>query len=281
MDLRADLPRIAAPTLVISAPDDLATPLEHQRADRRGASPARGCEILDPAAHLANVEQPDAVDRADPRSTCRHERRRRYEAGMQVRREVLGDEHVDRAIESATDFTRAVPGVHHPLRVGRRLDARRARPAHAQLHHAGGARPRSGRERARACTSARRRRNGLTPEEIREVLLHTAVYAGVPAANAAFAIAQRVLARRRARSPRPSATARSCSRSSAGCSVIRALSAPEPLTLSDVARTTGLTRAAARRFLLTLDELGYVRQTAGASRSRRACSSSATRTCPA
>jgi 4-carboxymuconolactone decarboxylase len=36
-------------------------------------------------------------------------------------------------------------------------------------------------------------RNGLTPEEIREVLLHTAVYAGLPAANAAFAIAQRVL----------------------------------------------------------------------------------------
>ena len=35
--------------------------------------------------------------------------------------------------------------------------------------------------------------NGLTPEEIREVLLHTAVYAGVPAANAAFAVAQRVL----------------------------------------------------------------------------------------
>jgi alkylhydroperoxidase/carboxymuconolactone decarboxylase family protein YurZ len=38
------------------------------------------------------------------------------------------------------------------------------------------------------------RRNGLSPEEISEVLLHTAVYAGVPAANAAFAIAQRVLA---------------------------------------------------------------------------------------
>ena len=37
-------------------------------------------------------------------------------------------------------------------------------------------------------------RNGLTPDEICEVLLHTAVYAGVPAANAAFAIAQRVLA---------------------------------------------------------------------------------------
>ncbi|WCB94422.1 Pca regulon regulatory protein [Baekduia alba] len=43
-----------------------------------------------------------------------------------------------------------------------------------------------------------------------------------------------------------------------GLSVIRALSAPEPQTLSDVARTTGLTRAASRRFLLTLQQLGYV-----------------------
>jgi IclR family pca regulon transcriptional regulator len=48
-----------------------------------------------------------------------------------------------------------------------------------------------------------------------------------------------------------------------GLVVIRALSAPEPQTLSDVARTTGLSRAAARRFLLTLEQLGYVRQAGG------------------
>jgi IclR family pca regulon transcriptional regulator len=48
-----------------------------------------------------------------------------------------------------------------------------------------------------------------------------------------------------------------------GLAVIRALSAPEPQTLSDVARTTGLSRAAARRFLLTLERLGYVVQQHG------------------
>jgi IclR family pca regulon transcriptional regulator len=48
-----------------------------------------------------------------------------------------------------------------------------------------------------------------------------------------------------------------------GLLVIRALSAPEPQALSEVARTTGLSRAAARRFLLTLERLGYVRQAAG------------------
>ena len=48
-------------------------------------------------------------------------------------------------------------------------------------------------------------RNGLTPDEIKEVLLQTAVYCGVPAANSAFAIAQEVLAEEAAREPRPSA----------------------------------------------------------------------------
>ena len=48
-----------------------------------------------------------------------------------------------------------------------------------------------------------------------------------------------------------------------GLAVIRALSTPDPQTLSDVARTTGLSRAAARRFLLTLDRLGYVSQRDG------------------
>ena len=51
-----------------------------------------------------------------------------------------------------------------------------------------------GREKEIAMHVRAARTNGLTPEEIGEVLLHTAVYAGVPAANAAFAIAQKVLA---------------------------------------------------------------------------------------
>jgi IclR family pca regulon transcriptional regulator len=50
-----------------------------------------------------------------------------------------------------------------------------------------------------------------------------------------------------------------------GLLVIRALDAPEPQALSEVARATGLSRAAARRFLLTLEQLGYVRQAAAGS----------------
>ena len=112
--------------------------------------------------------------------------------GERTRREVLGDEHVDRAPQRATDFTRPFqefitryawgevwnrPGLDRRQRSMITLAALTAVRAEGELEL-----------HVRAAL-----RNGLTPEEIREVLLHTAVYAGVPAANAAFAIAQRVL----------------------------------------------------------------------------------------
>jgi 4-carboxymuconolactone decarboxylase len=112
--------------------------------------------------------------------------------GERTRREVLGDEHVDRAQERATDFTAPFqefitryawgdvwsrPGLDRRQRSMITLAALTAVRAEGELEL-----------HVRAAL-----RNGLTPEEISEVLLHTAVYAGVPAANAAFAIAQRVL----------------------------------------------------------------------------------------
>jgi 4-carboxymuconolactone decarboxylase len=115
-----------------------------------------------------------------------------YDAGMKVRREVLGDEHVDRAIERTTEFTEPFqdfitayawgsvwtrPGLERDVRSAVTLAVLTAlgRENEIEMH-------------VRAAV-----RNGLTPAQISEVLLHTAVYAGVPAANAAFAIAQRVL----------------------------------------------------------------------------------------
>lgn len=62
MDLRDDLPRISAPTLVISGGDDSATPVEHQRLIAQRIPKSRH-EIVAPAAHLAAVEQPEAVNR--------------------------------------------------------------------------------------------------------------------------------------------------------------------------------------------------------------------------
>jgi 4-carboxymuconolactone decarboxylase len=112
--------------------------------------------------------------------------------GMEIRREVLGDEHVDRAVERTTEFTSdfqdfitryawgevwARPGLDRRTRSCVTLTALVAlgRLDELEMH-------------VRAAL-----RNGLTEQEIGEVLLQCAVYCGVPAANSAFAVAQRVL----------------------------------------------------------------------------------------
>jgi len=112
--------------------------------------------------------------------------------GERIRREVLGDEHVDRAQARTTEFTApfqdfitryawgdvwARPGLDRRSRSMITLAALTATRSENEIGM-----------HVRAAL-----RNGLTREEIAEVLLHTAVYAGVPAANAAFAIAQQVL----------------------------------------------------------------------------------------
>jgi 3-oxoadipate enol-lactonase/4-carboxymuconolactone decarboxylase len=111
---------------------------------------------------------------------------------MQLRRAVLGDEHVDRAVESTTAFTEDFqdlitryawgeiwtrPGLDRRMRSAMTITALVAR-GHLEelaLH-------------VRAAL-----RNGLTEDEIAEVLLHSAIYCGVPAANSAFKVAQQVL----------------------------------------------------------------------------------------
>src|SRR4051795_9114805 len=112
---------------------------------------------------------------------------------MRVRREVLGDEHVDRAVERTTDFTRDFQDLITRFAWGsvwtrEGLDRRTRSCITLAVLTA------LGREHELQMHVRAARRNGLTPEEIGEVLLHTSIYAGVPAANAAFAIAQKVLA---------------------------------------------------------------------------------------
>lgn len=113
--------------------------------------------------------------------------------GLATRREVLGDEHVDRALANTdavtADFqafiTRyAWDGVWNRPGLDRRQRSIVTLAVLAALHHDG--------ELAMHVRAARR--NGLSVTEITEVLLQVGVYAGVPAANRAFAVAQRVLA---------------------------------------------------------------------------------------
>jgi len=116
----------------------------------------------------------------------------RTRQGMAVRRAVLGDAHVDRAVAATTSFTEPFqdfitryawgdvwsrPGLSRAERSMITLAML------AALQH----------ENELAMHVRAALRNGLSPEQIREVLLQVAVYAGVPAGNRAFAIAQRVL----------------------------------------------------------------------------------------
>jgi 4-carboxymuconolactone decarboxylase len=114
-----------------------------------------------------------------------------YDEAIRTRREVLGDAHVDKALADVTDFTRSFqdlvtryawgdvwsrPGLDRRTRSCLTLAILVALRSHGEipLH-------------VRAAL-----RNGVTRDEISEVFLHTAVYAGIPAANAAFAIASAV-----------------------------------------------------------------------------------------
>jgi 4-carboxymuconolactone decarboxylase len=115
-----------------------------------------------------------------------------HDQGMAVRREVLGDEHVDRAESTKDAFTEDFqelitryawggiwtrPGLDRRMRSAVTLTALVAHGHWEELElHLVAA-----------------RRNGLTAEEIAEVLMQTAVYCGVPAANHAFALARRVM----------------------------------------------------------------------------------------
>jgi 4-carboxymuconolactone decarboxylase len=118
-----------------------------------------------------------------------------YDRGMQIRREILGDEYVDAAVGRTTEFTAdfqdfitryawgeiwARPGLDRRMRSCITLTALVAlgHLDELELH-------------VRAAI-----RNGLTEQEIGEVFLQSAVYCGVPAANSAFAVARRVLSER-------------------------------------------------------------------------------------
>ncbi|HEX4790694.1 MAG TPA: 4-carboxymuconolactone decarboxylase [Actinospica sp.] len=223
LDLTGQLARIAAPTLVIAGRQDPATPPPHARELADGIAGSTLLE-LSGVGHLAPIEAPERVAAAlaahldaaadgaglgDGAGAAggaaagaaavasapegRPDDAVRRAAGMSVRRAVLGDAHVDLAVARTTPFTAPFqdlitryawgeiwtrPGLDRRTRSCVTLTAL---VAHGHLE-----------ELAMHVRAARN--NGLSPDEIGEVLLQSAIYCGVPAANAAFAVAQRVLA---------------------------------------------------------------------------------------
>ena len=186
-DTRASLRKISVPTVVIGSDKDPSTPWEAHGATLARDIPGAKAVRLQ-TAHLSNLEQPRAFTTAvldfllaekaskDP-----------LEAGMAVRRQVLGDDHVDRSLKNATDFTRdfqqlitryawgAVwtrPGLDHRTRrlLVLAITAALGRWEEFRLHLRAGL------------------AHDLEVCDVKETLLQVAVYAGVPAANTAFQI---------------------------------------------------------------------------------------------
>lgn len=190
-DLRSRLSGIGAPVLAVAGQYDEATPVASLREIACGVREGR-LVVLDDVAHLAPAEAPEAVARLVAAQRGVRTLEDIDVAGMAVRRAVLGDPHVDRTVAAITDFTRDFqelitryawgtvwtrPGLDRRSRSLVTLTALVALGSHEEL----------------AMHVRAARTNGLTNDEIKEVLLQTAVYCGVPAANTAFHIAQRVL----------------------------------------------------------------------------------------
>lgn len=198
-DVTDRLGEITAPVLAVAGSDDVPTPPASLEQIARGVRDG-SVVVLDHVAHLAPAERPADVAELirahtagerpagpNPRLDGVHR------AGMAVRRQVLGDEHVDRAVAATTDFTSEFQdfitqyawgsiwtraGLDRRSRSLITLTALVARGHHEELAM-----------HVRAALT-----NGLTRQEIKELLLQTAIYCGVPDANTAFRIAQRVLA---------------------------------------------------------------------------------------
>jgi len=116
---------------------------------------------------------------------------------MRTRREVLGDEHVDAAIERTTEFTADFQDLLTRYAWGE-IWSRPGLDRRTRSCITIAALVATGREHELEMHVRAALRLGLGADEIKEVLLHCAVYCGIPAANGAFAIAQRVLDEERA-----------------------------------------------------------------------------------
>jgi len=191
-DSRQILRNIHVPTLVISGDRDISTPWAgNGEVLAREIPNAYSLEL--PAAHLSNLERPRSFLRALfefllPEVDESH----RPEAGLAVRRATLGDEHVDRAIARTSDFNREFQDLITRYAWGTiwtrpQLDVRTRRLLALATMAA------LGRWEEFAMHIRAGLQHELEPPDLKELLLQIAIYAGVPAANTGFQIAQKIL----------------------------------------------------------------------------------------
>ena len=189
-DLRHELAAISLPVLVIAGRDDKVTTVAD--ADAMVAQIPGAQRAVLPASHLSSVEVWLAFNRAlQPFIDAQLTQDQRYQQGMRVRRAVLGEAHVDRTLENLSplndEFQNFIsryawgeiwtrPGLTRHTRslitIGMLIALNRE--AELKMH-------------LRAAFN-----NGVSRDEIKELLMHAALYCGLPASNAAFHLAQTV-----------------------------------------------------------------------------------------
>jgi 3-oxoadipate enol-lactonase / 4-carboxymuconolactone decarboxylase len=196
MDHIASLSRISVPTLVIVGERDAATPWEgHGEILAREIPGAKVVRL--PGAHLPNVEYPRSFTAALYEFLAPQASSDPLEPGFAARRSVLGEAHVDRSIATTTDFNREFQEMITRYAWGTiwtrpGLDRRTRRLLVLTMMAALG-RWEEFRMHVRAALE-----HGFDPSDLKELLLQSAIYAGVPVANNGFHIASEEIEKQKA-----------------------------------------------------------------------------------
>lgn len=190
MDLRPLLPAVTAPTLILAGEDDPATPVEAMRAIQ-ALVPGAELVVLRRAAHLLAIEQAEATNRhlrafldaAEP--DARPRAGASFEAGLANRKSVLGTAHVERSLANADAFDRPWQDFITRTAWGDIWgDPTLPRKTRSLLTLA--LMIALGREEEFRLHVQPALRNGVTTAELRALVMHAAVYVGIPAGNAAI-----------------------------------------------------------------------------------------------
>jgi 3-oxoadipate enol-lactonase/4-carboxymuconolactone decarboxylase len=206
MDLRAELGRIGAPTLVIAGRHDTSTPPEEGQRVAEAIPGARYVEFN--AAHLSNWEAAqsftnqviDFLRQAEPPQEGRMHEQQRHDQGMTVRRAVLGNAHVERAQAKRTALTTEFQDLITRYAWGE-IWTRPGLPRHTRSLLTIMAMVALNREEELKLHLRAAANNNVSQDEIREVLMQAAIYCGVPAANSAFKMAQEIFDQQEQGSP--------------------------------------------------------------------------------
>ncbi|TDF64183.1 3-oxoadipate enol-lactonase [Cupriavidus sp. L7L] len=194
-DFRETVPSIPVPVLVVAGSQDPSTTAQEGRALADAIPGARFIEL--PAAHISSFEQPGRftaalIDFVRGRLPVTDDHAR-YDAGLSVRREVLGSAHVDRSLARLTPLNEEFQNLITRYAWGE-IWTREGLPRHTRSLLTIAMMVALNRADELKLHLRAAANNGVTRDEIKEVLLQTAIYCGVPAANSAFHMAEEIFA---------------------------------------------------------------------------------------